>query len=124
LAVRYDSDPIVRKSTHQEIHGSLSAAVHNFRPATVIMVPFSWRHPQTVAQAMLFHIWAIYAADRSESGLEGAKTIREIKIVSKDDVEVFKKLLMSSETGQWIREKYAEISGLFRPDPTDFRIQV
>lgn len=123
LALRYDSDPMVRKSTHQEIHGSLSAAVHNFRPKTVLMVPFSWRHPDTVAQTMLFHLWALYASEGSETGLEGAKAIHEITIVAKDDVAVFQNLLNSSETEKWIKKEYEEIGGLFRPNPVDFKIE-
>ena len=123
LAVRYDSDQTIRKPTHIEIHGSLSAAVHNFRPKTLIMVPFSWRHPNTVANTMLFHIWALYSSDNSETGLEGAKAIREIKIVVKDDIELFKNLLASPETEKWIRNEYAEIGGLFSPNPVDFKIE-
>jgi len=89
LVVRYDSDEKVRVVAHQETQDAIRIALHDFRPKTVVMTPFSYRHPMTVALSMLFQIWTLYSDERNSLEDDGVEAVREIKIVSKDDVSLF-----------------------------------
>ena len=108
----------VRHSFHQEWLEVLLTGLTTFEPKSLVLIPYSHRHPSTVAATMLFHIWLYHSWDWESFWRVARHTPRTIEIVTRTDAAVFAELASREDRLRTIfARESVRIFGAPQPEP-------